>query len=538
MAHQVLGFRQMLKERQIRTGSLLCVGLDPRPEKMPPCINRGEEWSRVLIWMREIVDATAQFACMFKPQKAHYEAIRNGQKTLQGIVDYIHYKYPDIPVFLDCKRGDIDRTQQRYRTAHFEIDGADGMNFSPYMGEECMSNLVDKDHLERAIVGLCYTSNKSAREVQDVPLADGRPYWQFMAKKILDWAKKSGIVENAGLVMAAAYEKEKGSGVAYSEFLSQCREIVGDNLWFLIPGVGAQGGFVEATIRAAFAGFGSMAINSSSGIIEKSSGRDFADAAALEARQLKHQMRIDIIEQALEPARNALEFSENYVPLSRDEIIAVFARMGAIYDNDHFVYTKGGHGKTYVNKDDIYTDPDELSLLCEEIAYRAKNLEIQVVVGPAFGGGLLANHVAGWLRRFTGDNNIIAVVADPEGNVKVIKRGYPKKVAGKRVMVVEDVLNTGGSAAETVKAAIAVGGNVVACIALANRAVDKKAVAELIGVPLESLIELEMDNFPAESCPYCAESRLINQELGHGKAFLTELAKTDLGKAIRLGYKQ
>lgn len=531
------GFRQMLKERQIRSGSLLCVGLDPRPEKMPSCISRGEEWSRVLIWMREIVDATASYACMFKPQKAHYEAIRDGQKTLQGVVDYIHCKYPDIPVFLDCKRGDIDRTQQRYRIAHFEIDGVDGMNFSPYMGKECMSNLVDTDHLERAIVGLCYTSNKSAREVQDVILADGRPYWQFMAEKILKWAKELGIVDNAGLVMAAAYEKVKGSGEVYSKFLFQCRQIVGDNLWFLIPGVGAQGGFVEATVQAAFAGFGSIAINSSSGISEKSSDKDFAEAAAAEAERLANLMTtVYIVEQTLPPTREALDFSDTYRPLCQDEIMDIFARMGAIYDDDHFVYTKGGHGKAYANKDDIYADPDKLSLLCKEIAYRSKDLKIQVVAGPAFGGGLIANRVAEWLRRFTGDDKIVAVVADADGDAKVIKRSYPKRIINKRVLVVEDIINTGGSAAGTVKAVTAVGGNVIACKALANRAADKKAAAELIGVPFESLVELEMDNYSPDSCPYCAEDRPINQELGHGRAFLVELIKVNSIKANRLGF--
>lgn len=286
-----LGFREKLKKRQEEINSLLCVGLDPLPEKLPQCIQGGQLWERVFIFLREIVDATAEHASMFKPQKAHYEAIPNGDKALQQIINYIHDKYPAIPIFLDCKRGDIDRTQERYRVAHFEIDGADGINFNPYMGKDCLEKLVDKKHLGRSIVGLCYTSNKSARETQDVKLADGRYYWEFIAERTLTWAEECGVVENAGLVMAAAYMDEKTNTVN-NWHLKRCREIVGDKLWFLMPGVGTQGGLIKETVDAAFAGYGSIAINSSSGIIFASLEADFAEKAGIEANKLKMEMKI------------------------------------------------------------------------------------------------------------------------------------------------------------------------------------------------------------------------------------------------------
>lgn len=245
--------------------------------------------SAIELWMRDIINATAPYASMFKPQKAHYEALKDGHNILQFLVDYIHHMYPDIPVFLDCKRGDIGRTQEQYRIAHFEIDGADGMNFSPYMGKDCMEYLIDREHLGRAIVGLCYTSNSSAREVQDV-ITGQEPYWLFMAHCILEWAEDLGIIENAGLVMAAAHEYPKGSGKIFSEHLKTCRGIVGDKLWFLIPGIGTQGGFIKETIRAAYTGPGSIAINSSSGITFASQGDDFAEAAGQKAKELRDQI--------------------------------------------------------------------------------------------------------------------------------------------------------------------------------------------------------------------------------------------------------
>jgi orotidine-5'-phosphate decarboxylase len=289
------GFREMLAERQKKVNSLVCVGLDPLPEKLPQSIRqyKGDKEEDVIRrWFIDLIDATAPYACMFKPQRAHYEAFKKDRKILINIVEYIHEVYPDIPVFLDCKRGDIGRTQERYGKAHFAIDGVDGINFSPYMGKDCMEFLVDKSAPGRAIVGLCFTSNPSARETQDIQLADrGRVYWEFMAETILRWAEELGVVEDAGLVMAAAYEYPKGSGQINSYHLSRVREIVGNKLWFLIPGIGTQGGFVEETIKASFTGAGSIAINSSSEITFASSGPDFAEAAAKKAKELRDKIR-------------------------------------------------------------------------------------------------------------------------------------------------------------------------------------------------------------------------------------------------------
>ena len=313
-----VGFRKMLAERQDKAKTLVCVGFDPLPEKLPECMKVGARFTEdtrkylasisrlpkladeVNLWMKRIIDATADFASMFKPQSAHWEAIPGGVEALQDLIRHIHTAHPGIPVFLDCKRGDIARTQQQYRVAHFDNAGVDGMNFSPYMGRDCMAALVDKENLGRALVGLCYTSNPDARQVQDLFVPEihgagsGRCLWEYFAEWILQWATELGVVENAGLVMAAAYEKPKKSGNVYSEHLTRCREIVGDKLWFLIPGVGTQGGFVKETVKCSYTGPGSIAINSSSEIDFASSGPDLAEAARQKARELR-----DLINQTL-----------------------------------------------------------------------------------------------------------------------------------------------------------------------------------------------------------------------------------------------
>lgn len=288
------GFREMLTQRQKEVNSLVCVGLDPLVSKMPEAVKKEFEGSTATAlakWMERIVDSTAPYASMFKPQSAYWESLRYGRQALQEVIRHIKRNHPGIPVFLDVKRGDISRTQERYRVAHFDIDGADGVTFSPYMGKDCMEYLVDSSSPGRALAGLCYTSNPSSREVQDIQLSDGRPYWEFIAQASLNWFRERGVDKDAGLVMAAAHEHPPGSGKIFSEHLSRVREIVGDSLWFLIPGIGTQGGFVEETVKAAFTGPGSIAINSSSGIIFASPGDDYAQAAADKARELRDQIR-------------------------------------------------------------------------------------------------------------------------------------------------------------------------------------------------------------------------------------------------------
>ena len=302
-------FRPMLAARQEAVNSLLCVGLDPLVEKIPTILRTSKPYvisdrDATYDHMKKIVDATAPFASMFKPQRAHWEAIPDGTTALRSLVSYIHTNHPDIPVFLDCKRGDIDRTQRQYREAHFTLDGVDGMNYNGYMGKDTLKSLVDPAQLGRALVGLGRTSNPEAWEIQDRLLqAREQPVWQMMLECIHKWSEEFGVIENAGVVMGAAYKRPGGNDI-YSSHLEQARAIVGDKLWFLIPGVGKQGGAVYETVRTAYRGPGSIAINSSSDINFASSGPDFAEAAARAAEKLRDEMN-----QARVEVRNAASIS-------------------------------------------------------------------------------------------------------------------------------------------------------------------------------------------------------------------------------------
>lgn len=298
MNNPELGFRHRLTKRQKLTGSPLCVGLDPVLGKMPDVVDRSSDAQNVTEWMKNIIDATAPYTSMYKPNSAFWESFDNGLRALKNVISYTRNKYPDIVIFDDAKRGDIDNTQAQYGKAIFDIIKADGMNYSPYMGESCLKGLIDPKHPEKALVSLCYTSNESARKVQDKLTLDNEPYWEFIAKEVLEWSERLGVVENAGLVMAAAYENPKGSGQVFSDHLKRCRELIGDKLWFLIPGIGTQGGFVAETLRKSWTGYGSIAVNSSSGIIFASQGDDYAEAAAQKAKELHLEMKqvIEVLE--------------------------------------------------------------------------------------------------------------------------------------------------------------------------------------------------------------------------------------------------
>ncbi len=221
--------------------------------------------SDVFAWMMWVVNETVPFASMFKLNRAYYESIDGGEQMLRQLIASIHGMYPDIPVFVDCKRGDIDRTQAKYGQAHLGLDGAHGMNYNPYMGKSTLASLVSSAHCGEALVGLGRTSNPDAWEMQDVIVRGNRRYWEHIVNCIMTWSIELNVVADAGVVMGAAYMTDDATH-AYSEHLKRCREIVGNRLWFMIPGIGAQKGLVEETVKAAFLGAGSVAINSSSGI--------------------------------------------------------------------------------------------------------------------------------------------------------------------------------------------------------------------------------------------------------------------------------
>ena len=262
-------FIEKLRTRWQQADSLLCVGLDPDPAKFPDAFVDDED--ALFSFCRDIVDATAEFACAFKPQIAYFAAHNGGEAALQRLIAHINGAHPDVPVILDAKRGDIGSTAEQYAVEAFDRFGADAVTLNPYMGRDSAAPFLQRN--ERGCVFLCHTSNPGARDFQEL-LVDGAPLYQHVARTIASEWNADG---NCALVVGATFPQE----------LKLIRGIVGD-MPLLIPGVGAQGGDVEATVRNGKTADGTgLMINSSRGILYASLGDGYADAAADAAHELR-----------------------------------------------------------------------------------------------------------------------------------------------------------------------------------------------------------------------------------------------------------
>jgi orotate phosphoribosyltransferase len=212
---------------------------------------------------------------------------------------------------------------------------------------------------------------------------------------------------------------------------------------------------------------------------------------------------------------------------SENDILTILERVGAILTDSHIVYTSGRHGRSYINKDALYPHTAETSFLCSCIAARFLDERVEAVAGPTIGGVILAQWVAHHLSTMTG-TPVLAVYAEEEGEGnnqrRTFRRGYDALLAGKRVLVVEDILNTGGSARGVVEAVRALGGDVVGLGALCNRG-DVTAVR--LGVPrLAALVDISMGSWEATECPLCQQGIPINTRVGKGAAFLAQQKDT------------
>ncbi|KAF0095851.1 MAG: orotidine-5'-phosphate decarboxylase [Puniceicoccaceae bacterium 5H] len=265
-------FRERLSAAWTHSDSLLCVGLDPLPEKFPASLQRADR--PILAFNQAIVDATAPFACAYKPQFAHYAAA-NALDDLRDTIAYIADRYPQKLVILDSKRGDIGSTAERYALEAFSVYGADAVTVNPYLGGDSLQPFLK--HQERGVIVLCKTSNPGSGDFQNLDIGGGEKLFERVAKMAeQDW----NAHDNVGLVVGATYPEE----------LARVRAIA-PTLPILVPGVGAQGGDLEAVLKAGLNDEGGLLINSSRGILYASNGPDFADAAAAEARKIFDAIR-------------------------------------------------------------------------------------------------------------------------------------------------------------------------------------------------------------------------------------------------------
>lgn len=266
-------FQQKLNAIVKKNNTLLCVGLDTDVKKIPQFLL--SEPDPIFSFNKAIIDATYDLVSAYKPQVAFYTAEGpEGFESLIKTVAYIHKKYSKIPIILDAKRGDIGSTAERYTQEVFDVIGVDAVTVNPYLGFDSLEPFLRRK--DKGIIILCRTSNPGAADFQDLKV-NGSPLYQVVAKKIVEWHKKYG---NCLMVV----------GATWPEQLKEIR-VIAPNITFLVPGIGAQGGEIEASVKAGIDKKGrGMIINSSRGIIYASTGRDFAQKAREEAQKLKEEI--------------------------------------------------------------------------------------------------------------------------------------------------------------------------------------------------------------------------------------------------------
>jgi orotate phosphoribosyltransferase len=210
------------------------------------------------------------------------------------------------------------------------------------------------------------------------------------------------------------------------------------------------------------------------------------------------------------------------------EIMQLFSAAGAIISNSHFVYSSGRHSSVYINKDALYLHTGIIARLCAEMARSYNADEIDAVVGPALGGIVLSQWVTHALNERRTSGETLAVYAEKEGDgpdkTFVFQRGYDKYVADKNILVVEDILTTGGSARQVIEAVRKQGGNVIGLSALCNRGSVQST--DVGNVPLHQLIAITLETFAENECPFCQQGVPINTQLGKGRAFLAKTRNT------------
>ena len=278
-------------------GNFVCAGLDSAFSQIPQTIKDATPTKRlvgnaivnthiedvIFKFNQPVIDATADLVCAYKLNSAFYEAQGDqGDRALAKTIKYIKEKYPDIPVILDAKRGDIGNTNLGYIESAFDRIRADAITVNPLLGKEALQPFLDRK--DKGIIVLAKTSSPGSGEFQDLYVSSSKRslggivrLYEYIANQVANEWNENG---NCALVVGATYPAE----------LAKVRKIVGD-MPILLPGIGAQGGEVEATVKAGKDSRNmGMIINSSRGIIFASNGPDFAEAARAALLKLKEEI--------------------------------------------------------------------------------------------------------------------------------------------------------------------------------------------------------------------------------------------------------
>ena len=271
-----MNFLEKLVTASRQQNSLLCVGLDPEPNRLPDKLREVPVMTAVVRFCHSIIGATLPYVCAYKPNLAFFEAL--GPGGMQAFKEVLRAIPAHVPVIADAKRGDIGNTARNYASALFDVYGCDAATVSPYLGYDSVAPFLA--YREKGVLLLCRTSNPGARDFQDLLVqeenGETRPLYEVVARRVQSWNEAG----NCGLVLGATYAEE----------LRTIRSLC-PGMPILVPGVGSQGGDLEASVEAGVDGYGERAIIAvSRAILYASDGSNYAAAAEHEARLLRDRI--------------------------------------------------------------------------------------------------------------------------------------------------------------------------------------------------------------------------------------------------------
>ena len=413
-------FWQRLSASIARRDSLVCVGLDPHPGRLPA------GYDSVEAFLCGVIDATADVAAVYKPNIAFFEA--EGVLGLRALEAVLAHIPADTPVILDAKRGDIASTADAYARAAFDWLGVDALTVNPYLGEDGVAPFLARR--DRGVFLLCKTSNPSAGEVQDWSQG-GEPLYRHIADRARAWSGGREI----GLVMGATYPE------AVAEIRAASQET-----WFLVPGVGAQGGDLEAVLRAGLREDGQgVLINSSRGIL-------YADDPRAAAEALREEI-------------NAVRRADR-APAGAKAGVRRLARLlyeaGCVQFGD-FVLHSGAHSPIYVDLRRLASYPAALQEAARAYAALLRPLEYDRIAAIPYAGLPIGTAVS----LLTGEPMIYPRREVKEhGTRRQIEGDYD---AGQQVVLVDDLISSGGSKLEALEPLLAAGLQCQDVVVLINR---------------------------------------------------------------------
>ena len=463
-------FWQRLAASIATRDSLVCVGLDPHPGRLPDGYSSVEEF----LWA--VVEATADVACVYKPNVAFFEA--EGLAGLRALEAVLARIPADVPVILDAKRGDIASTADAYARAAFDWLGAGALTVNPYLGADGVTPFLARE--DRGVFVLCKTSNPSAGEVQDWAQG-GVPLYRHIAECARAWAGGREI----GLVMGATYPE------AVAEIRAASQET-----WFLVPGVGAQGGDLEAVLRAGLRADGlGVLINSSRGILYADDPR----AAAAALRDEINAVRDGLLGAPREAGSDA----------RARRLARLLYEAGCVQFGD-FVLHSGAHSPIYVDLRRLASFPAALQEAARAYAALLEGLEYDRIAAIPYAALPIGTAVS----LLTGDAMIYPRREAKEyGTRRQIEGDY---AVGQRIVLVDDLISSGGSKLEALEPLLGAGLVCEDVVVLINREQGGAEDLARHGYRLHAAVTLReiVAALESEGLVSAADARRVREYLG------------------------